>query len=134
MMTNSLGGGHSLPLLYRNNSNKQLRPQIKLYIKHPVIQLSAAKNRVLPLITNNSPSVQEKGNATMKNFLHLVLCASGYIAFKNEFHMHLKAINPINIFLVFLVFGEFPYLSTLLPCRQLSETLPGTLQWQPVWL
>lgn len=93
MMTNSLGGGHSLPLLYRNNSNKQLRPQIKLYIKHPVIQLSAAKNRVLPLITNNSPSVQEKGNATMKNFLHLVLCASGYIAFKNEFHMHLKAIN-----------------------------------------
>lgn len=105
MMTNSLGGGHSLPLLYRNNSNKQLRPQIKLYIKHPVIQLSAAKNRVLPLITNNSPSVQEKGNATMKNFLHLVLCASGYIAFKNEFHMHLKAINPINIFLVFLVFG-----------------------------
>lgn len=105
MMTNLLGGGHSLPLLYRNNSNKQLRPQNKLYIKHPVIQLSAAKNRVLPLITNNSPSVQEKGNATMKNFLHLVLRASGYIAFKNEFHMHLKAINPINIFLVFLVFG-----------------------------
>lgn len=106
MMMKSLGGGHSLPLLYHNNSNKQLRPQNKLYIRHPVIKLLAAKNRVLPLITNNSPSVQEKGNATMKNFLHLALCASGCIAFKNEFHMHLKAINPINIFfLVFLVFG-----------------------------
>lgn len=124
MMTKSLGGGHSLPLLYHNNSNKQLRPQNKLYIRHPVIKLLAAKNRVLPLITNNSPSVQEKGNATMKNFLHLALCASGCIAFKNEFHMHLKAINPINIFFFGFLSVWVSFLTSR-PCCHVGNFLKG---------